>query len=279
MIQGNGSIVGFDSINNQGTILASGGDKYIDLALLVNNGYLKAENNSTLKIAGPLSNNGKVEAIGTGRVLISEPSLYAFGSSINNVTFSIDTVTLTGGQSLDQFAVFNNQQDGSLTLSNGDLFDAASFQNVATDNLANGTLKGLQNNVGGLVQGYGNIELSSALSANSSEYVNNGTIRAQDGTLRLNVFASSGNFINKGTVEVLGGSNLVFRMDTPATGSLSSGHIFYWEWRHLGCLCRRPSCDYSIYSNRVDGGSQCIKNLTNLELIHRAKKPVSTPII
>ncbi|WP_158967960.1 hypothetical protein [Paraglaciecola sp. L3A3] len=258
-ITGNGAISGFSSIDNQGVIIAQGGElRVATYDTLVNNGELKAENNGILNITSAWTNNGKVEAIGTGTVL-NQAQLGAGPVNLSNLSTSTDAITLTGGQwqasnggaislgteavsshfttfknsaditldgatsnmivgkSLDQFSVFNNQHDGALTLNNGATFNTSSFQNNGTVNLANGTLKGLENNAGGLVQGYGQIVLSSALGANSNDYVNNGTIRAQDGWLRLNTASSSGTFVNKGTVEVMGGARLstgVFASDT-----------------------------------------------------------------
>lgn len=163
---------------------------------------------------------GQWEASNGGTISLgTEASSSNFTTFKNSADITLDgaTSSMVVGKSLDQYSVFNNQHDGALTLNNGATFNTSSFQNNGTVNLANGTLKGLENNAGGLVQGYGQIVLSSALGANSNEYVNNGTIRAQDGWLRLNTASSSGNFVNKGTVEVMGGARLstgVYASDT-----------------------------------------------------------------
>jgi hypothetical protein len=256
-ITGNGSIGGFASIDNQGQIIANGGELYMNNSSLVNNGELTARNNGTLRISNVWTNNGKVEAIGTGTVL-NQAQLGAGPVNLSNLSTSTDAITLTGGQwqasnggsislgteaassnfstfnnsaditldgwgsnmtvgkSLDEFAVFNNQQDGLLTIKNGNFFDPDNIQNFGTINLVNGSIQGLQNNVDGLVQGFGGIELSAGA---GEQVINYGTIRAEGGDLQISYAASSSDtFINKGRIEVMGGASLEYQLDKPIDG-------------------------------------------------------------
>ncbi|MEP7706159.1 PEP-CTERM sorting domain-containing protein [Paraglaciecola sp. 25GB23A] len=254
-IRGNGAIVGFASIDNQGTIVAQGDELYLANTSLTNNGNLGAEAGGTLYTTSAWSNNGRVFAEGTG--LVKNDILLAEGdTNISNLTVSGISVSLSGGQweasnggqidlgrasaasnyttfnnsadlrldgataeikvgkSIENYVLFNNQQDGSLSLSNGASFDSTKLQNSGTINLANATVKGLENQTGGLVQGHGQVYINHTTDASTGvrQLINEGTIRSDGGYLAISNLDNSvpSTFINRGTVEVMGGSNLYF---------------------------------------------------------------------
>ena len=254
-IRGNGAIVGFASIDNQGTIVAQGDELYLANTSLTNNGNLGADSGGNLYTTRAWSNNGRVFANGTGTV--TNDILLAQGTTnLTNLTVAGNSISLTDGlweasnggridlgrasaasnytsfnnsadirldgataeikvgKSIETFAVFNNQQDGSLSLSNGASFDSAKLQNSGTVNLANATVKGLENQAGGLVQGHGQVYINHTTDASTGvrQLINEGTIRSDGGYLAISNLDNSvpSTFINRGTVEVMGGSNLYF---------------------------------------------------------------------
>ena len=301
------NIQGFASIDNQGNIFASQGSLRLNNnGIIINNGNLGAESGGYLRNISWLTNNGRVyaadggvfsnagiltnfavkanhdtstltgglwEASNGGSISIrpSLPDSVTTFSNQANIILDGATSAITAGKSLDEFQIFSNHQDGTLSLKNGASFNSSSFQNFGEVNLANATLKGLENNVGGLVQGYGNIELSSALGANSSQYVNNGMIRAQDGILRLSASAS-GSFINKGAVEVMGGARLIYNLDTPATDQLTSGHVFNGSGGTWAAYADDKAASLEFFQLGIPGFSQGIKTLTNGEFILSGEK-------
>lgn len=254
-IRGNGAIVGFASIDNQGTVVAQGDELYLANTSLTNNGNLGADSGGNLYTTSAWSNNGRVFANGTGTV--TNDILLAQGTTnLTNLTVAGNSISLTDGlweasnggridlgrasaasnytgfnnsadirldgataeikvaKSIENFVLFNNQQDGSLSLSNGASFDSTKLQNSGTINLANATVKGLENQTGGLVQGHGQVYINHTTDASTGvrQLINEGTIRSDGGYLAISNLDNSvpSTFINRGTVEVMGGSNLNF---------------------------------------------------------------------
>lgn len=314
-ITGNGAITGFASIDNQGEIIANGGELHMSNSSLINSGVLTAQNNGTLRISHAWTNNGKVEAIGTGTVL-NQAQLGAGPINLSNLTTSTDAITLTGGQwqasnggsislgteaassnfstfnnsaditldgwgsnmsvgkSLDEFTVFNNQQDGSLTISNANFFDPDNLQNFGTINLIGGDITGVQNNVDGLIQGFGGIELSAGA---GEQVINYGTIRAEGGELGLSYAASSSDtFINKGRIEVMGGASLEYEIGRPIDGlNASNSSTFDGNGGTWAAYADDRAAQINFkegYSYDESQSVASIKTLTNVDVILSGEK-------
>ena len=202
---------------NNGRVFATDSSSFINESTI---GYVPSPYNLTNVAADGTSitlTGGQWEASNGGKIDLGNASglsNYTTFKNIADIRLDGATAEIKAGKSIETFAVFNNQQDGSLSLSNGASFDAAKLQNSGTVNLANATVKGLENQAGGLVQGHGQVYINHTTDASTGvrQLINEGTIRSDGGNLAISNLDNSvpSTFINRGTVEMMGGSNLYF---------------------------------------------------------------------
>jgi hypothetical protein len=202
---------------NNGRVFATDSSSFINESTI---GYVPIPYNLTNVTADGNSitlTGGQWEASNGGKIDLGNAyGLSNYTTFKNSADIRLDgaTAEIKVGKSIETFAIFNNQQDGSLSLSNGASFDSAKLQNAGTINLANATVKGLENQVGGVVQGHGQVYINHTTDASTGvrQLINEGTIRSDGGYLAISNLDNSvpSTFINRGTVEVMGGSNLYF---------------------------------------------------------------------
>lgn len=268
-IVGRGSITGFRNnaggLVNDGLISAQGGILDLTDSRVTNNGVMRAQGGSQLKLdatdmtqvsftsGGGLFNgydrmtmsggvysvdNGGTINFHTGNEDMERFTNYAvleLNGSNANITLT-DTASFLGGsttRNIDELSQFNNR--GTLKLVNHqfaeddvvNFFDANEFNNFGNVFLSgNSRIKGVSNKTGGLIEGHGTIEGGGDLIG--GQLINQGTIRATGigQTLRLELPDSIvSTWRNEGRVEVMNGANLLF-VDGGLDSFFSGGDTF-----------------------------------------------------
>jgi hypothetical protein len=260
---------------NNGKVFADRG-AFVQNVAVIGSGIVNLTNITTTSDTITLT-GGQWEAVNGGTLSLGTEASSSHFTTFKNsadITIGSRAAEMIVGKSLDQFAVFNNQHDGVLTLKDSVLFESNRFQNYGTVNLIKSDIKGFENNVGALIQGFGAIHLSNGLGSTNDEYVNNGTIRAQDGALRLypSEQGGTGTFVNKGAVEVMGGARLIYYINSPVTGQLSSGHTFDGSGGTWAAYADDRQAKIELTEIPFIGLSQGIKYLTDINLILSGEK-------
>ncbi|WP_034474488.1 beta strand repeat-containing protein [Aestuariibacter salexigens] len=263
-IRGWGSVEDFTKVTNYGAIVASSTGESLAFfdTDIVNHGVLKADR-GILDLDGGffstvnVTNKGRVEAVSGGTVRMYK---------VSNMTSANGTVTLTDGEwvassgtiafaqnyqsrfdnraditlngsgritvdgvSLENFGRFTNTGAGTFTLGQGATFHSDDVDNYGLIAMRGGSMEGLYNYAGGLVEGFGTIGgicTNTIIFCTQDKLYNRGTIRASGGELVLKgLTATDSSFINTGRVEVMGGATL--RYEELGIGDFfGSGSVF-----------------------------------------------------